>query len=170
MVPQAELQQEEIMYRSKLPDIYIPRHLPLHWYCFENLSSVVSGAYLINGTNGKVYTYAEVELTARKVTSGLGIQQCHVIMLLLPNTLEFVLLFLGTIATTANPFFTPTEISKQAKASNARLIITQAIYVDKVKEFAQDNDVKVICIDSTPRGLFTFLRVDSSRRERSPPS
>ncbi|KAE8688613.1 4-coumarate--CoA ligase 2 [Hibiscus syriacus] len=164
MAPQAELQQEEIVYRSKLPDIYIPGHLPLHSYCFENLSNVASRPCLINGTTGKVYTYAEVELTARKVASGLGklgIQQRHVIMLLLPNTPEFVLSFLGAsflgaIATTANPFFTPAEVSKQAKASDARLIITQAIYVDKVKEFAQDNDVKVICIDSAPEGCLHF--------------
>ncbi|KAE8655363.1 4-coumarate--CoA ligase 1 [Hibiscus syriacus] len=164
MAPQAELQQEEIIYRSKLPDIYIPKHLPLHSYCFENLSNVASRPCLINGTTGKVYTYAEVELTARRVASGLkklGIQQHHVIMLLLPNTPEFVLSFLGAsflgaIATTANPFFTPAEVSKQAKASNARLIITQAIYVEKVKEFAQDNDVKVICIDSAPEGCLHF--------------
>ncbi|KAL4280225.1 hypothetical protein GQ457_03G040590 [Hibiscus cannabinus] len=164
MAPQAELQPEEIIYRSKLPDIYIPKHLPLHSYCFENLSNVASRPCLINGTTGQVYTYAEVELSARRVASGLnklGIQQHQVIMLLLPNTPEFVLSFLGAsflgaIATTANPFFTPAEVSKQAKASNVRLIITQAVYVDKVKEFAQDNDVKVICIDSAPDGFLHF--------------
>ncbi|KAK8581086.1 hypothetical protein V6N13_144128 [Hibiscus sabdariffa] len=164
MAPQAELQAEEIIYRSKLPDIYIPKHLPLHSYCFENLSNVASRPCLINGTTGQVYTYAEVELSARRVASGLnklGIQQHQVIMLLLPNTPEFVLSFLGAsflgaIATTANPFFTPAEVSKQAKASNVRLIITQAVYVDKVKEFAQDNDVKVICIDSAPEGFLHF--------------
>ncbi|KAK8584931.1 hypothetical protein V6N13_138874 [Hibiscus sabdariffa] len=164
MAPQAELQPEEIIYRSKLPDIYIPKHLPLHSYCFEDLSNVASRPCLINGTTGQVYTYAEVELSARRVASGLnklGIQQHQVIMLLLPNAPEFVLSFLGAsflgaIATTANPFFTPAEVSKQAKASNVRLIITQAVYVDKVKEFAQDNDVKVICIDSAPDGFLHF--------------
>ncbi|MBA0569766.1 hypothetical protein Golob_003476 [Gossypium lobatum] len=164
MAPQAEVQQQEIIYRSKLPDIYIPKHLPLHSYCFQNLSNVASKPCLINGTSGKVYTYEEVELTARRVASGLnklGIQQRQVIMLLLPNTPEFVLSFLGAsfrgaIATAANPFFTPAEISKQAKASNARLIITLASYVDKVKEFAQANDVKIVCIDSVPEGCLHF--------------
>ncbi|XVF25313.1 hypothetical protein REPUB_Repub13aG0202600 [Reevesia pubescens] len=164
MAPQAELQQEEIIYRSKLPDIYIPKHLPLHSYCFQNILNVASRPCLINGKTSKVYTYAEVELTARRVASGLnklGIQQRQVIMLLLPNTPEFVLSFLGAsfrgaIATAANPFFTPAEVYKQAKASNARLIITQASYVDKVKEFAQDNDVKIMCIDSAPEGCLHF--------------
>ncbi|KAG4146237.1 hypothetical protein ERO13_D05G144800v2 [Gossypium hirsutum] len=164
MAPQAELQQEEIIYRSKLPDIYIPNHLPLHSYCFQNIANVASRPCLINGTTGKVYTYAEVELTARRIASGLnklGIQQRQVIMLLLPNTPEFVLSFLGAsfrgaIATAANPFFTRAEVSKHAKGSNARLIITQASYVDKVKEFAQDNDAMVMCIDSAPEGCLHF--------------
>ncbi|KAK6264370.1 hypothetical protein SCA6_019804 [Theobroma cacao] len=170
MAPQAELQQEEIIYRSKLPEIYIPKHLPLHSYCFQNISKVASRPCLINGTTDKVYTYAEVELTARRVASGLnklGIHQRQVIMLLLPNTPEFVLSFLGAsylgaIATAANPFFTTAEISKQAKASNARLIITQACYLDKVKEFAQDNDVKIMCIDSAPEGYLHFSELSQA--------
>ncbi|KAL4291283.1 hypothetical protein GQ457_14G007770 [Hibiscus cannabinus] len=167
MAPQAELQQqkgEEIIFRSKLPDIYIPNHLPLHTYCFQNLSAVASNRCLINGTTGEVYTYGEVELTARRVGSGLnklGIGEREVIMLLLPNTPEFVLSFLGAsfrgaIVTAANPFCTPAEIVKQVKASGAKLVITMAGYVDKVKEFALDNDVKIICIDSAPEGCLHF--------------
>lgn len=165
MAPQApELPQEDIIFRSKLPDIYIPKHLPLHSYCFENISKVASKPCLINGTTGQIYTYEEVELTARRVAAGLhklGVQQRQVIMLLLPNTPEFVLSFLGAsflgaVCTAANPFFTAPEVAKQAKASNARIIITQASYVDKVKEFAQENDVKVMCIDSAPEGCLHF--------------
>ncbi|KAJ4718704.1 4-coumarate:CoA ligase [Melia azedarach] len=156
--------QEDIIYRSKLPDIYIPKHLPLHSYCFQNISKVASRPALINGSTGKVYTYAEVELTARKIASGLnklGVKQYDVIMLLLPNCPEFVLSFLGAsyrgaTATAANPFFTPAEISKQAKASNAKLIITQACHVDKVRELAEERDVKIMCIDSSPDGFLHF--------------
>jgi len=154
MEPQKDLQ--EFIFRSKLPDIYIPNHLPLHTYCFENLSQFKDRPCLINGANGVTYTYSEVELTARKVASGLdkvGIKQGEVIMLLLQNCPEFAFAFLGAsyigaVSTTANPFFTPAEVAKQAKASNAKLIITQALYVDKVKDFAKENGVKVMCIDS----------------------
>ncbi|KAH0880002.1 hypothetical protein HID58_067396, partial [Brassica napus] len=49
-------------------------------------------------------------------------------MLLLPNSPEFALSFLtvahpGAISTTANPFYTESEIAKQAKASGAEMII-----------------------------------------------
>ncbi|XP_059645190.1 4-coumarate--CoA ligase 2-like [Cornus florida] len=152
------LLQKETIFRSKLPDIYIPKHLPLHSYCFENVSKFSSRPCLINGATGEVFTYADVELTARKVASGLdrlGIRQGDTIMLLLPNSPEFVFAFMGAsyrgaITTMANPFFTSGEVIKQAKASKAKLIVTQACYVDKVKDYAWENHVKVMCIDSPP--------------------
>ncbi|KAK2425527.1 4-coumarate--CoA ligase [Trifolium repens] len=166
----ASEQQEEIIFRSKLPDIYIPKHLPLHSYCFENLSQFGSRPCLINAPTGKVYTYHDVELTSRKVASGLnklGVQQGDVIMILLPNSPEFVFSFLaasylGAIATAANPFFMAAEIGKQAKASNAKLVITQACYYNKVKELLllldnhnNNNKKKLVLIDSLPPSTTT---------------
>lgn len=157
--------QQEFIFKSKLPDIYIPNHLPLHTYCFENISQFKDNPCLINGATGDIYTYADVELTARKVASGLnnlGIEQGDVIMLLLQNSPEFVFAFLGAsflgaITTTANPFYTPAEIAKQATASKAKLIITQAVYAEKVKQFAKENDhIKIMTIDSPPDNCLHF--------------
>ncbi|KAK6127912.1 hypothetical protein DH2020_038341 [Rehmannia glutinosa] len=50
----------------------------------------------------------------------------------------------------ANPFFTPAEVIKQAKASNAKLIITQSCYVYKVRDYASEKRVKVVLIDTPP--------------------
>lgn len=147
--------EQEFIFKSKLPDIYIPKHLPLHSYCFENLSKYGSRPCLINAPTGEIYTYYDVELTAQKVASGLnklGIQQGDVIMVLLPNCPEFVFAFLGAsfrgaIMTAANPFFTSAEIAKQAKASNTKLLVTQACYYDKVKDL---ENVKLVFVDSSP--------------------
>ncbi|CAL8133769.1 unnamed protein product [Prunus armeniaca] len=122
---------------------------------------------IINGTTGDIYSYADVELKARRVASGLnklGVQQGDVIMLLLPNSPEYVFAFLGAsfrgaMTTAANPFFTPAEILKQAKASKAKLIITLACYYDKVKDLSSSSssagqgdvhDIKLMCVDSPP--------------------
>ncbi|KAK6123804.1 hypothetical protein DH2020_042458 [Rehmannia glutinosa] len=169
--------QEDIIFRSKLPDIYIPKHLPLHSYCFENISNFSTRPCLINGATNEVYTYEEVELTARKVATGLsklGIQQGDTIMLLLPNSPEYVFAFLGAsyigaISTMANPYFTPAEVIKQAKASNAKLIITQACYVEKVKDYASEKRVKVMCIDAPPADCLKFSEL-SSADERDMPA
>lgn len=167
MVESQPAVKQETIFRSKLPDIYIPKHLPLHSYCFENISKFSERPCLIDGATGKVYTYADVEVMSRKVASGLyklGIGQGDTIMLLLPNSAEFVFAFLGAsylgaISTMANPFFTHAEIIKQAKASNAKIIITLACHVDKVKEFASENDVKVICIDTAPEGCLHYSQL-----------
>jgi len=147
--------RRELIFRSKLPDIYIPKHMPLHSYCFENLRECGSRPCLINAPTGDVYSYHEVDSTARKVARGLkkeGVEQGQVIMILLPNCPEFVFSFLGAshrgaMATAANPFFTPAEIAKQAHASNAKLLITQASYYDKVKDL---RDIKLVFVDSCP--------------------
>ncbi|KAI4376252.1 hypothetical protein MLD38_014037 [Melastoma candidum] len=152
---------EEFIFRSKLPDIYIPNHLPLHSFCFENISEFHNRPCIINGSTGKVYSYEDVELISRRVASGLnrlGIQKGDVIMLLVQNSPEFVFSFLGAsyrgaISTTANPFNTPAEIVKQAAASNTKLVVTQASYVEKLKDMA---GVRVMTVDDHVDGLLHF--------------
>ncbi|KAL8042838.1 hypothetical protein ABFX02_09G078000 [Erythranthe guttata] len=172
-------QDDDIIFRSKLPDIYIPKHLPLHSYCFENISKFSTRPCLINGATNEVLTYEEVELTARKVATGLsklGIQQGDTIMLLLPNCPEFVFSFLGAsyigaISTMANPFFTPAEVIKQAKASGAKVIVTQASYVDKVRDYALEKRVRVVCTDAPPNDDYCVAFSElSSADEREMPA
>ncbi|CAI9280679.1 unnamed protein product [Lactuca saligna] len=168
--------EKEIIFRSKLPDIYIPKHLPLHSYCFENISDFSERPCLIDGATGEVHTYAEVELTSRKVASALhqhGINKGDVIMILLPNSAEFVYSFfgasyLGAISTMANPFFTAAEITKQAKASSAKIIITQSAHVPKVRDFASENSVKIVCIDSAPEGCLHYSELISGDETKLP--
>nr|AGO89318.1 Ca4CL1 [Salix arbutifolia] len=164
-------QAQEFIFRSKLPDIYIPSHLPLHTYCFQNLSQFKDNPCLINGSTGEIHTYADVELRSRKVASGLyklGIKQGDVILLLLQNSPEFVFAFLGAsyigaVSTTANPFYTPAEVAKQATASKAKLIITQAVYAEKVEQFAKENvHVKIVTIDSPPENYLHFSELTNS--------
>ncbi|XP_022153289.1 4-coumarate--CoA ligase 1-like [Momordica charantia] len=155
---------DDFIFRSKLPDIYIPDHLPLHTYCFDRLSQFQHRPCLINAATGHVHTYAAVHLTARRVAAGLaniGISQGDVIMILLQNSPEFVFAFLGAsyggaISTTANPLYKPAEIAKQARAANAKVIITQSAFVDKIKGFAEERGVKILCTDSPPDGCLSF--------------
>lgn len=146
---------KEYVYRSKLPDIEIPYHLPLHTYCFQHFDSYRHKPCIIHGSTGDVYTYGEVELATRRVAAGLhrlGIKRGEVVMILLPNSPEFAFSFLGAsyrgaISTTANPLYTPSEIAKQAGAAGARLVITMVCYVEKVREMATEREMKVVTID-----------------------
>ncbi|XP_057787558.1 4-coumarate--CoA ligase CCL1-like [Salvia miltiorrhiza] len=154
-----ELKQEnEHIFRSKLPDINIPTHLPLHTYCFQNLSTHRARPYLINAATGDTFTHAGFELTARRVAAGLhnlGIRKSDVVMLLLHNSPEFAFAFLGAsfigaISTTANPLYTASEIALQARISRPKLIVTHACHVEKVKHYAAEAGAKIATIDPPP--------------------
>ncbi|KAL5554496.1 hypothetical protein UlMin_041897 [Ulmus minor] len=178
MAAQTNQHENEIIFRSKLPDIYIPKDLPLHTYIFGNKLDPASASRpcLINGVTGQVHTYADVDLISRKVAAGLnklGIRQGDVIMLLLPNSPEFVFAFLGAsyrgaMSTAANPFFTAAEILKQAKASKAKLLITQASYYEKVKDLTNDDDLKIMFVDAAPEGSLHFSELTSCDENDTP--
>lgn len=141
------------IFRSRLPDIPIPNHLPLHTYCFEKLSDFADKPCLIFGPTGRTYTFAETHLLSRRAAAGLsaqGIGKGDVVLLLLQNCPEFAFSFLGAsflgaATTAANPFCTPAEIHKQFTASGAKLVITHSIYVEKLQ-----SGMTVITVDDPP--------------------
>ncbi|KAK8948675.1 4-coumarate--CoA ligase 2 [Platanthera zijinensis] len=54
----------DIIFRSRLADISIPNHLPLHTYLFDNLTTVgPDHPCLIDATTGSVLTYSDVRLS-----------------------------------------------------------------------------------------------------------
>ncbi|OEL20629.1 putative 4-coumarate--CoA ligase 3 [Dichanthelium oligosanthes] len=151
---------EAVVFRSKLPDIEIPRHLSLQAYCFERLPEVSSRPCLIDGQTGAVHTYADVELLSRRAAAalrGLGVGKGDVVMNLLRNCPEFAFVFLGAArlgaaTTTANPFYTPHEIHRQAAAAGAKVIVTEACAAEKVREFAAERGVPVVTVDGASEG------------------
>jgi hypothetical protein len=124
-VPEDVVATAEVLFRSKLPDIEIPQDLTLQAYCFERLPEVGARPCIIDGNTGAVHTYADVELLSRKAAAalrGLGVGKGDVVMNLLRNCPEFAFVFLGAAGlgaatTTANPFYTPHEIHRQAAAA-----------------------------------------------------
>nr|CAB3471052.1 unnamed protein product [Digitaria exilis] len=148
------------VFRSKLPDIEIPRHLSLQAYCFERLPEVSSRPCLIDGQTGAIHTYADVDRLSRRAAAalrGLGVGKGGVVMSLLRNCPEFAFVFLGAArlgaaTTTANPFYTPHEIHRQAAAAGASVIVTEACAVDKVRAFAAERGVPVVTVDGAHEG------------------
>lgn len=83
-------------------------------------------------------------------------------MVLLQNSAEYVFSFmgasmLGAITTAANPFLTPAEILKQFKSSRAKVIITHAAYVDKIRNF--EGLTAIVTIDEAPEGCLSFSHI-----------
>nr|QRV61376.1 4CL [Litchi chinensis] len=170
------------IFKSKLPDIPISDHLPLHTYCFENVSDCPDNPCLIVGSTAKTYSFAETQLICRKTAAGLsnlGIKQGDVIMILLQNCAEFVFAFMGAsmigaVTTTANPFYTCAEIFKQLNTSRAKLIITLSQYVDKLKETTDEKhpkmgqDFTVVTIDEPPENCLHFTVLSEANEDDMP--
>ncbi|KAK6936540.1 AMP-dependent synthetase/ligase [Dillenia turbinata] len=177
----ADQSSSPTIFRSKLPDIPISNHLPLHTYCFENISEFADRPCLISGSTGKIFSFSETHLICKRVAAGLsnlGIKQGDVIMVLLQNSPEFVFSFLGAsmigaITSTANPFYTVPEIFKQFKISKAKLIITQAQYVEKLRN-AGDNypklgqDYTLITTDDPPEKCLHFSVLSEANESEIP--
>ncbi|KNA08214.1 hypothetical protein SOVF_164750 [Spinacia oleracea] len=170
----------EHIFKSRLPDINITNHLPLHSYLFEKLPQIGEKPCLISGdATGRIYSYAETHLLCRKTASGLskqGIKKGDVIMILLQNCPEFVFSFfgasmIGAVSTTANPFYTSCEIFKQVKASGTKMIITQSQFVDKLREnseFKLGEDFKVVTIDTPPENCLPFSVLSEANEANVP--
>ncbi|KAJ1704127.1 hypothetical protein LUZ63_003906 [Rhynchospora breviuscula] len=156
--------EDSTIYRSVLPDIEIPNHLPLHSYCFEHLGEYADRPCLIDGSSNTIYSYSDVDRLSRYTAANLrhlGIRKGDVIMNLLRNSVEFAFSFLGAsrlgaATTTANPFYTPAEIHKQASAAGAKIIITEMCAVEKIKDFAAEHDICVIITDGHVDGYMHF--------------
>ncbi|XP_010545619.1 PREDICTED: 4-coumarate--CoA ligase 4 [Tarenaya hassleriana] len=173
VVAKTDEASRDFIFRSKLPDIYIPNHLPLFDYVFEKFSGDVSGGQtcLIDGTTGRTLTYSDVHVASRRVAAGLqslGVGKGDVIMLLLPNSLEFAVSFLaaaylGAIATTANPLFTAAEIAKQSRASAAKMVVTQRCFAGKVAGLQNDGVLVVITDEDGPdEGYVRYKKLTES--------
>lgn len=70
----------------------------------------------------------------------MGIKKNDVVLIFAPNSIEFPVSFLGiiaagAIATTANPAYTVTEVEKQVKDCEPKLIFTVPELLSKVKKF-----------------------------------
>ncbi|KAL2327439.1 hypothetical protein Fmac_020866 [Flemingia macrophylla] len=160
------------IFKSKLPDIALPNDLLLHTYCFLKLPEIADRPCLI--TSDKTYTYGHTHLLTRKVAAGiskLGVLKGDVIIILFPNSPEFVFSFmaasmLGAVATTANPFYTAAKISKQLAAAKPKLAVTLATHVHKLD---LDSDLEVVVmVDDLLENCVSFAKVSAAEESEVP--
>ena len=96
----------------------------------------------MDGITERSLTYADSY--SQSLSFGLslrdaGAQKDDVLALLLPNSIEFALVFTGAPAvgvtlTTMNPIYTPTEIGKQLTISKAKWAVTNKELYPSFKE------------------------------------
>ncbi|EEF38638.1 probable CoA ligase CCL7 [Ricinus communis] len=133
------------IYRSLRPLLVLPKdpNLSMVSFLFRNCNSYPHKPALIDADLSKTLSFSQLKSIVIKVSHGLlklGISKNDVVLIFAPNSYQFPICFLaitsiGAIATTANPLYTTTEISKQIKDSNPKLVITVPELWNKVKDF-----------------------------------
>jgi 4-coumarate--CoA ligase len=120
-----------MIHRSPLPDVEIP-DLPLTSYVMAGAAGRKDKPALIDGTSGRILTYAGLDSAIRSLAGGLiasGFAKGDVLAVMAPNVPEYAVVFHGAamaggVVTTINPTCTETELHDQLRDSGARMLVT----------------------------------------------
>ncbi|MFX6572346.1 4-coumarate--CoA ligase family protein, partial [Acinetobacter baumannii] len=135
----------EIIYKSPRPPISLPQdaNISLVTFLFRNISSLSNTTALIDAETGKILTFSDLKTQVAKLSNALinlNISKSDVVLIFSPNSILFPISFfavvsIGAIATTANPQYTISELSKQINDAKPKLIITTHQLYHKTRNF-----------------------------------
>ncbi|MFE0508946.1 4-coumarate--CoA ligase family protein [Streptomyces sp. NPDC058964] len=156
------------MFRSEYADVPAVE-LPIHEAVLGRAAEFGDRPALIDGTDGTMLTYEQVDRFHRRVAAALadaGVRKGDVLALHSPNTVAFPTAFYaatraGAAVTTVHPLATPEEFAKQLHDSAARWIITVSPLLGTARRAAElAGGVREIFVcDSAPghRSLIDML-------------
>lgn len=130
--------------RSPYPDIDIPE-IGLTDFVLHRAEALGDKAALVCGATGRSYSYRELADAIPRVAAGLdarGIRKGQVVGIVSPNIPEFAIVFLavaslGAICSTVNPIATAEEIGAQFADSEALMIVTIPLLLEKCQTAAR---------------------------------
>ncbi|PIN02420.1 Acyl-CoA synthetase [Handroanthus impetiginosus] len=131
----------EIIFQSKYPPVEVPEDVTLPEFVLSNVEIYLDKVAFVDATTGKGYTYREVKRDIdrfSKALRSLGLRRGRVVVVVLPNVVEYAIIALGIMAaggvfSGANPNGHASEIKKQVEAAEAKIIVTDGTSYDKVK-------------------------------------
>ncbi|KAG0592903.1 hypothetical protein KC19_1G289200 [Ceratodon purpureus] len=177
VVPSQEPHQD-IIFRSPLPYnpiVVPPTGLTLHSYVMHNIENYLDRVALVDTSDGRQYTYGQVQHLVKSVASGLwnryGIRKGDVVLVVLPNIAEFFIFVLGVFSIGAiysgsNPAAHESEIREQASNSGAKLVITDLKTYTKVE--ALGVPVVVVGPGVVPEGSHSHLSLFEADGSQAP--
>ncbi|XP_076882097.1 4-coumarate--CoA ligase-like 1 [Bidens hawaiensis] len=133
---------EEIVFRSRYPAVPIPDNLTLPEFVLKDVELYANHVAFVDAVTKRSCTHGEVARDVKrfsKALRSLGLRTGHVVVVILPNVIEYGIVALGIMAaggvfSGANPSSHSSEIKKQVDLAEARLIVTDEHTYDKVKE------------------------------------
>ncbi|KAK6158461.1 hypothetical protein DH2020_005775 [Rehmannia glutinosa] len=168
------------IYHSKHPPINLPCEpfLDVVSFIFSKKHSGVHA--LVDSSSGLTVSYSKLSSLVKSMASGLhhmGVRQGDVMLILLPNSVCFPVIFLGAlsigaIVTPMNPLSSLLEIKKQVLDSNASLVFAALGKVDELVSALGGCHVvgvpEFLDINSLPSDGSVFHRLISSDPSLAP--
>ncbi|XP_027342389.1 4-coumarate--CoA ligase-like 1 [Abrus precatorius] len=133
--------EEEHIFRSQYSPVPVPDNVTLPEFVLQNAELYADKVAFVDAVTGKGITYSEVVKSIQrfsKALRSLGLRKGHVVIVVLPNVVEYAIIALGIMAaggvfSGANPASHASEIKKQADSADAKLIVTNITNFEKVK-------------------------------------
>ncbi|XP_051137246.1 4-coumarate--CoA ligase-like 6 [Andrographis paniculata] len=168
------------IYSSKFTSIDLPSDHFIDVVSFIFSHKHNGGTALVDSSTGLSVSYSKLSLLVKSMAVGLqrmGVKQGDVVLLLLPNSICFPIIFLGVlsigaIATTMNPLSGVSEIERQVLDTNASLVFSVVDRIELLVSTLEGCSVigvpDVIDFDSLPSDesafhkLFSIYSIDSS--------
>jgi acyl-CoA synthetase (AMP-forming)/AMP-acid ligase II len=148
-----------MIFRSRFPDVPVP-NVTLHEFVLGEAVRYPDAPALVDAVTGRTITYGQLVEQVRRLAAGLaarGIRQGDVVAIWSPNVPEYAVVFhavsrLGAVISTANPSYTPEELSFQLNDANARMVITVAALAEKAQAAiaAVKRPIELVTIDAAP--------------------
>eukprot|EP00250_Pteridium_aquilinum_P028583 c37406_g1_i1 orf=81-1712(+) len=145
MDPQSGFCKDTGIYHSKRVVPPLPSDLELSLPAFlqqQSCSNISSIAY-VDFEGGTSVSYAQLHAHIKVAAAGLalrlGVRKGDVLLLVAPNSTQFVVLLqaalsIGAIVTTCNPLSLPLEIAKQASDCATKFVATTAALAHKIAD------------------------------------
>ncbi|KAM6562566.1 hypothetical protein CsatB_022564 [Cannabis sativa] len=142
---------EEHIFRSRYGAVEVPENVTLPEFVLQGGEEYGDKVAFVDAVSGKEYTHGEVVRDTKRFGAALrslGLRKGHVVVVVLPNVVEYAIVALGIMAaggvfSGSNPAAHVLEIKKQVEDSGAKLIVTNASFYDKVKGL----EVPVIAVE-----------------------
>ncbi|KAJ1441444.1 AMP-dependent synthetase/ligase [Sesbania bispinosa] len=133
--------EEEHVFRSQYSPVPIPDNVTLPEFVLQHAELYADKVAFVDAVTGKGITYNEVVRDTQrfsKALRSLGLRKGQVVIVVLPNVVEYAIVALGIMAaggvfSGANPASHVSEIKKQAESADAKLIVTNSTNYEKVK-------------------------------------
>lgn len=166
-----------MIYTSPMEPVAIP-DVALSDYVFEHAGRWGGRTALVDASDGRSFTFAEVHDASRRFAAALlerGWRKGEVLAIVCPNTPEFAIAFHGTVmaggvVTTVNPFASAAELAFQLCDSQARAVLTLPSLLPALREAATGSPVRDWFTLGAAEGASEFgaLALDAARSTALP--